>query len=79
MPSTDSDHGPKAGCNWQKCGLLEPFDCPFVKDDVKTPFENFMDMAEMTQCAHEWHQVSNDLDHRVYCIYCLTIKKLAIT
>lgn len=71
----DDGHGPKAGCNWTECGLDEPDSCPFTRDDEVLHARRRIEV----NCKHEWHQVSNDLDHRVYCIYCLTIKKLAIT
>lgn len=84
MSSTNDNHGPRAGCNWNQCGLDEPDTCPFVKDEIgmkhtKLPVdvEHMRSLAKPT-CKHEWHQVSSDLDHRVYCIHCLKIEKLAI-
>ena len=81
------DHGPKAGCKWNECGLGDFDNCPFGRDDWKnkkpSPSRGLVklhkELAELEpHCQHEWHQVSNDLDHRVYCIFCLEIEKLAI-
>jgi hypothetical protein len=61
-------HGPKAGCNWNKCGLDKTDACPFVREDnprVQDTVQGY--------CEHEWRQVSNVLDMRFYCVHCLTI------